>query len=113
MNIHRLRNIVPRPVAAVAAAGLALAVAGPAFAEPNQPPARKGCAIQFQGPGAGQSIVYPDGYSFSVKASNDGKTHTYTCSDGRWIESVSLTGGTVTRNLTILGTAGALRPVQR
>ena len=37
-----------------------------------------------------QSLVYPDGYSFSVNAT-DGKKHTYKCNDGTWEETVSLT----------------------
>jgi hypothetical protein len=76
---------------ALATAGLALAVAGPAFAEPNtgKAPAKKGCSITFNGPGAGQSLEYPDGYKYVVNAT-DGKTHTYTCNDGKWTETVSL-----------------------
>jgi hypothetical protein len=102
-----------RALTAVAAVGLALVVAGSALAEPNKtpPPAKKGCTIKFEGPGAGQSIEYPDGYSFSVNAT-DGKKHTYSCSDGRWTETVSLTAGQARlRNVTILRTAGALRAV--
>lgn len=115
MNIHRTRSIVRRPgrtrvLAALAAAGLALAVAGPASAEPSKPPEKKGCSVQLQGPGAGQSIVYPDGYKFSVQAKNDGKTHTYTCNDGKWTETVSLTAGVATlRNVTVLGASGSLQ----
>jgi hypothetical protein len=120
MTIDRIRSIVPRPgrtkaLAALAAVGLALAVAGPAFAEPNQTPApaKKGCEVQLKGPGAGQSIVYPDGYKFSVSAQSDNKTHTYTCNDGTWKETVSLTAGPRTwRNVSILGTAGALQAIQ-
>jgi|SRR4029453_17362547 hypothetical protein len=113
-DTHRNRSILPctRALGALASVGLALVVAGPAFAEPAKPPAKKGCSIKFEGPGAGQSIVYPDGYSFSVKAT-DGKTHTYSCRDGKWTETVSLTAGQATlRNVTILGTAGALRRVR-
>jgi hypothetical protein len=77
---------------AVAVAGLAFVAAGPAHAEPkSSTPAKKGCEVQLKGPGAGQSVVYPDGYSFSVYAQNDNKTHTYTCNDGTWKETVSLT----------------------
>ena len=116
MNIHAIRNIVPRPgrtkaLAALAAVGLTLAVAGPASAEPNKtPPAKKGCEVQLKGPGAGQSIVYPDGYSFSVYAQSDSKTHTYTCNDGTWKETVSLTAGPAAgRNVAIVRAAGALQ----
>ena len=106
MNIHRIRTVVP-----VALAGLALAVAGSAAAAPNQtpPPAKKGCEVQLKGPGAGQSVVYPDGYKFSILA-QDNKTHTYTCNDGAWKETVTLTAGTTTlRNVAIVQTAGALQ----
>jgi hypothetical protein len=118
MNFRDTRNTVPGPgrgkaVAALAALGLALAVAGPAFAEPAKPPAKKGCSIQFQGPGAGQSIEYPDGYKYVVNAT-DGKTHTYTCNDGAWKETVSLTGGSAAgRNAAIVRTAGVLQTVPR
>jgi hypothetical protein len=102
-----------RTTAALAVVGLALAVAGPALAEPNQTPApaKKGCSIKFEGPGAGQSIEYPDGYKFSVNAT-DHKTHTYTCNDGKWTETVSLTAAPgALRNLTILSTARTLQAV--
>jgi hypothetical protein len=118
MNAHGIRSFVPRPsrtraLTALAAVGLALAVAGPAAAEPNKPPEKKGCSVQLQGPGAGQSIVYPDGYKFSVSA-QDRKTHTYTCNDGKWTETVSLTagGGAKWQNVAILATAGTLQAVK-
>jgi hypothetical protein len=81
-------------LAGIAAAGLALAAAAPASAQPTNPtpPAKKGCEVQLKGPGAGQSIVYQHGYSFSIVA-QDNKTHTYTCNDGEWKETVSLTAG--------------------
>src|SRR5262245_16722990 len=119
MNTHPIRRIASRSgrgkaLATVAAAGLALAVAGPASAEPNQTPApaKKGCSVQLQGPGAGQSIVYPDGYKFSVYAQNDKKTHTYTCNDGKWEETVSLTaGGTRVQRFATIAITGALQAV--
>jgi hypothetical protein len=81
---------VPSIRIAIAATAIALIAAGSAHAEPKtSTPAKKGCSIQFQGPGAGQSIEYPDGYSMSVKAT-DGKTHTYTCNDGTWKETVAI-----------------------
>jgi hypothetical protein len=83
------------PLVGLAALGLALATAGPAGAEsktPTAPPAKKGCEIQLKGPGAGQSVVYQHGYSFSILA-QDNKTHTYTCDDGSWKETVTLTAG--------------------
>ena len=92
MGTHRTRRTA---LAAVSAVAVALAVAGPAAAEsktPTAPPAKKGCEIQLKGPGAGQSVVYQHGYSFSILA-QDNKTHTYTCDDGSWKETVSLTAG--------------------
>lgn len=87
MSVPRFRTAVT----ALATLGAVLVAAGPASAEPTQQaPAKKGCEIQFKGPGAGQSIVYPDGYSFSVNAT-DGKKHTYKCNDGKWEETVELT----------------------
>ena len=69
---------------------LTLVAVGAAHAEPVKPgTAKKGCAITLQGPGAGQSVVYDDGYSFSVTDKATGKTHTYTCKDGVWTETVS------------------------
>jgi hypothetical protein len=76
MNIHGTRIAF---LAALVAVFVALVVAVPAFAEPNNPPAKKGCTVTLQGPGAGQSIVYLDGHTFSVYGQNDHKTHTYTC----------------------------------
>jgi hypothetical protein len=89
MSVPRFRTAVT----ALATLGVVLVAAGPASAETNQQqaPAKKGCEVQLKGPGAGQSIVYPHGYSFSVYGSNDGKTHTYKCNDGQWEETVSLT----------------------
>ena len=118
MNARDIHTIVPRSgrskaLAALAAVGLTLAVAGPASAEPNngsQTPAKKGCSIQLQGPGAGQSVVYNHGYKFSVYAENTKKTHTYTCNDGKWEETVSITAGSTRwSSLRIVGTAGALK----
>jgi hypothetical protein len=90
------RNTRCAVVAALSAVTLALVAAGPAAAEsktPTAPPAKKGCEVQLKGPGAGQSIVYPHGYSFSIQGTNTGKTHTYTCNDGTWKETVSITAG--------------------
>jgi hypothetical protein len=81
-----------KTLTALAAAAVTLVAAGPASAESKNPtaPAKKGCEIQLKGPGAGQSVVYQHGYSFSILA-QDNKTHTYTCNDGEWKETVSLT----------------------
>ena len=68
MNVHGIHRT--NALVALAAIGVALMVAGPALAEPSKTPPteKKGCTVQLQGPGAGQSIVYPDGYKFSVYA---------------------------------------------
>ena len=102
---------VPTIRIAVAATAIALVVAGSAHATPPKTatPAKKGCSIQFQGPGAGQSIVYPDGYSMSVKGANDGKTHTYTCNDGTWKETVSLTAAPRGGKAPVRGTLQRVR----
>jgi hypothetical protein len=90
MDMSRRRTA--KALAAVTAVSIALVTAGPAGAESKDPtpPVKKGCEVQLKGPGAGQSIVYPHGYSFSVSG-QDNKTHTYTCNDGTWKETVSLT----------------------
>ena len=89
-------------LAALSTVAVALAAAGPAAAESKTPvaPAKKGCEIQLKGPGAGQSVVYQHGYSFSILA-QDNKTHTYTCNDGEWKETVSLTAGTWTTGVAV------------
>ena len=99
MDLRHTRRAV---LAALSAAAVALAAAGPAAAESKTPvaPAKKGCEVQLKGPGAGQSIVYPDGYSFSVQG-QDSKTHTYTCNDGTWKETVTLTAGTWTTSVAV------------
>ena len=88
MSVRRFRPTV----VALATVAVALGATGSASAQPNQtPPPKKGCTIELKGPGAGQSIVYDHGYSFSIYGTNDRKTHTYTCNDGKWEETVSLT----------------------
>ena len=75
---------------------LTLALAAAAHAEPASPtPAKKGCTINLQNPDGspGQSVVYDDGYSFSVTDKATGKTHTYKCKDGKWEETVAKTVG--------------------
>jgi hypothetical protein len=42
----------------------------------------------------GQTIVYAHGYSFSVVNKATGKTHTFTCQDGKWVETVNSTAPT-------------------
>ena len=97
-----LRHTRRATVVALSAAAVALAAAGPAAAESKTPaaPAKKGCEIQLKGPGAGQSVVYQHGYSFSILA-QDNKTHTYTCNDGEWKETVKLTAGTWTTGVAV------------
>jgi hypothetical protein len=110
-SLGKHRSLVLR-VAALAAVGLALRRRAPRLrgTEPDAA-AEEGLRgpAQWAGPG---SIVYADGYSISVYAQSDRKTHTYTCNDGKWTETVSLTAGAATwRNVAILGTAGALQAV--
>ena len=97
-----LRHTRRTALAVLSAAAVALAAAGPAAAESKEPvaPAKKGCEVQLKGPGAGQSIIYEHGYSFSV-VGQDNKTHTYTCNDGTWSETVSLTSGTWTTSVAV------------
>jgi hypothetical protein len=109
MNIHGTRIAF---LAALVAVFVALVVAVPAFAELNNPPAKKGCTVTLQGPGAGQSIVYLDGHTFSVYGQNDHKDAHVHLHDGKWIETVSFTAGSTTlRSLTIFGTSRAVRTV--
>jgi hypothetical protein len=101
----------------VLASAATLAITGSAFstahAESASPtPAKKGCTVELKGPGAGQSIVYEHGYSFSVKAANDGKTHTYKCNDGKWEETVSLKTPGSTRNPAAVNAGVATFEVQ-
>lgn len=89
MNVKRFRTA--KAITALATVSVVLAAAGPASAAPKpSAPAKKGCEIEFKGEGAGQKLVYEHGYSMSVSGT-DGKTHTYTCNDGKWTETVSLT----------------------
>jgi hypothetical protein len=84
----KFTKIVLASVAALAITGSAMSTAQ---AQPNgDAPAKKGCEVQLKGPGAGQSIVYEHGYSFSIQDKSTGKTHTYKCNDGKWEETVSL-----------------------
>ena len=93
-------------LAALGVAGLALFAAAPANAiyrsyEPAESESptfertvakddtstpKKGCSVTLS---TGQGIVYDHGYSFSVKNKATGQTHTYTCNDGKWEETVS------------------------
>ena len=100
-----LRHTRRAALAVLSTAAVALAAAGPAAAESKTPiaPAKKGCEVELKGPGAGQSIVYPHNYSFSVQG-QDNKTHTYTCNDGTWKETVSITTGTWTTSVAVVGT---------
>ena len=100
---------------AITAAAFFFVIASVSQAQPNNggsEPAKKGCEIQLKGPGAGQSVVYQHGYSFSILA-QDNKTHTYTCNDGAWKETVSLTAGPRSlRDVAIVGgAAGTLTVV--
>ena len=115
MSTERFRTVRTKALVALAALLLSLLVAGPASAQgkqPPAPPAKKGCEIQLKGPGAGQSVVYQHGYSFSIVA-QDNKTHTYTCDDGAWKETVSLTPGprSLRDRAIVGGAAGTLTVV--
>ena len=52
---------------------------------------QKGCTVDIKAPdGSTQSsITYPHGYSFKAVNKATGKTHTYTCENGTWKETVS------------------------
>ena len=56
--------------------------------------AKKGCTLAVLSPdGKTQStITYAHGYSFSTVNKATGKTHTYTCNNGTWEETVSSVG---------------------
>jgi hypothetical protein len=44
-----------------------------------------GCSVTLS---TGQTIVYPHGYSFSITNKATGKKHTFTCENGKWVETV-------------------------
>ena len=112
-NIHkRNRQARLRILAALGAASLALIVASPANAiyrsyepgdgeEPviqrtlntDDTSGKKGCTIDIKGPDGKvqSSITYAHGYSFSTVNKATGKTHTFTCNNGTWEETVSST----------------------
>jgi hypothetical protein len=70
---------------------------------------KKSCSLTLS---TGQTIVYDHGYSFSVVNKSTGKTHTFTCNDGKWEETVNFTGsgfdhewevdGTYTQDATLV-----------
>lgn len=93
-------NII-KTLAALAATGLVLVAAGPAGAQPangSEAP-KKGCTVNMQNPDGspGPSIRYDHGHKISVKNKDTGKTHTFTCNDGKWNETVAMTGPRGTR----------------
>ena len=47
---------------------------------------KAGCSLTLS---TGQTIIYDHGYSFSTVNKATGKTHTFTCVDGKWVETVS------------------------
>ncbi len=83
------------------------------MAETNQTPPstdKKGCEIQLQNQRQKLSITYPHGHTFSVVDSNDHKTHTYTCNDGKWDETISITARPTRPTVAVLGLShGVLR----
>ena len=98
-----------RVLSALGVTGLALIAASPASAiyrdyeagsdEPvitrtasqDDGAGKKGCTLAVLSPdGKTQStITYAHGYSFSAVNKATGKTHTYTCNNGTWEETVS------------------------
>ncbi|MDX6698786.1 MAG: hypothetical protein QOE65_2183 [Solirubrobacteraceae bacterium] len=92
-------------VAAMLAVTLTLAAAAQAQPAGNGTPGKKGCTVNMQNPDGspGQSIVYDDGYSFSIKNKSTGKTHTYKCNDGKWEETVARAGGSRWQRITYIG----------
>ncbi|HEX6389729.1 MAG TPA: hypothetical protein VFZ89_09785 [Solirubrobacteraceae bacterium] len=92
-----------RIAAALATAGLAFVAAAPADAayrtyeptESGDAPVERtmasddttsgGCSVTLN---TGQTIVYPEGHSFSVINKSTGKKHTFTCQNGKWVETV-------------------------
>jgi hypothetical protein len=68
--------------------------------------AKKGCTLAVLSPdGKTQStITYAHGYSFSIVNKATGKTHTFTCNNGTWEETVSATSP-VTGNRYVADTA--------
>jgi hypothetical protein len=91
------RKIRPTIAALAATFAVAAVAAAPANAtdNTNSTPPKKGCTVNMQNPDGspGQSIKYDHGYSFGVKNRATGKTHTYTCNDGKWDETVAFTPG--------------------
>jgi hypothetical protein len=89
----RIRTTIATLAAMLAITAVA---AVPAHATDNADgTSKKGCALTLQNPDGspGQTVVYDHGYSFSVKNKATGKTHTYTCKDGKWEETVNFTPG--------------------
>jgi hypothetical protein len=112
---NRNSNLQRRAVAlaALGVASLALIAASPANAiyrsaettsdeapviersvnsDDNSP--KQGCTLDVKAPDGSvqSSIKYPHGASFSAKNAQTGKTHTFTCNNGTWVETVSSTG---------------------
>jgi hypothetical protein len=54
---------------------------------------KEGCSVNLQNPDGspGPTVKYDHGYSFSVQNKATGKTHTFTCNDGKWEETVNFT----------------------
>ena len=89
----KIRTTIATLAATFAVAAVA---AAPANATDNSgTTSKQGCTLTLQNPDGspGQSVKYDHGYSFSVKNRATGKTHTYTCNDGKWEETVNFTPG--------------------
>jgi hypothetical protein len=104
----RPRRVRKRILVALGVAVLALVAASPAGAiyrdydpgDADAPVIERTAAKDDTGTGTascsltlstGQTIVYDHGYSFSVVNKATGKTHTFTCNNGKWEETVSST----------------------
>lgn len=109
---RRPRRIRNRILVPLGVAVLALIAASPASAiyrsyDPgdSEPPVIERTAAQDDTGGkascsltlsTGQTIAYDHGFSFSVLNKATGKTHTFTCNNGKWEETVNSTGPTRT-----------------
>jgi len=102
MNIARIRS--PRALVALGALALALAAAGPAAAEPNQPtaPAKKGCLLRHPD---GAYEKFDDGETFTITSSAG--TSTFKCNDGTWVRVTKL-AATSAGTTSPLGGTGTL-----
>src|SRR5262245_2617566 len=104
MNIDRIRSA--KALVALGALPLALATAGPAAAEPNQPPgqppAKKGCGLRHPD---GVMEHFDHGETFTMTSSAG--TSTFKCNDGTW-ERVTKLVATSAGTTSPIGGTGTL-----